>query len=89
MPSWRDDGRELFYISSSQTMMSVAIKLNPVFEAGSPVPLFDVRIRRSSPLNQYDVSADGTRFLLNRMADEEEPEPITLMQNWQSKLKKR
>jgi Tol biopolymer transport system component len=75
---WRDDGRELFYLSSDRQMMAVDVKSgNPAFEAGIPHVLFDARginnVFFSVP-NQngsgakapipYTVTADGQRFLM-------------------------
>ena len=87
-PAWRGDGRELYYISADRKMMAVATKLIPDFDSGVPVPLFEVRLLDHPSLRQYDVTADGGRFLLNRLATDELHAPITLVQNWTAKLKK-
>jgi hypothetical protein len=36
----------------------------------------------------YDVSADGQRFLVNTLVDQAPPAPITLVFNWAAGLKK-
>ncbi len=89
MPAWRSDGRELYYISLERKMTAVAIKLIPAFEAGSPVPLFDAFVLNHFAIKQYDLSSDGTRFLLNRVQDDDVLEPITLVQNWKARVRKR
>ncbi len=37
---------------------------------------------KSDTGGQYDVSADGQRFLINLAVGEESSAPITLVQNW-------
>ena len=53
------------------------------FEAGVPVPLFATHIGGAGQQNrqQYIVSADGQRFLMNTVTNEP-PSPITLILNW-------
>jgi hypothetical protein len=36
----------------------------------------------------YDVSADGKKFLVNTEVTPQSPEPLTLVVNWTSPLKK-
>jgi hypothetical protein len=38
---------------------------------------------------QYDVTRDGQRFLLNSLTEESAPSPITVVLNWQEELKQR
>jgi eukaryotic-like serine/threonine-protein kinase len=85
MPSWRGDGREIFYISPDRRMMAAPVKPgSPTFEVGAPVALFDARLRAHATV-QYDVSRDGQRFLLNQEV-QGEAEPVTMIQNWDVKL---
>ena len=68
-PRWRHDGRELFYLASDQRLMAVAVKLDPTFEAETPVPLFRTRLipQGSQSLGlptAYDVSPDDQRFVV-------------------------
>ena len=56
-------------------------------EAGTPVRLFHARIGgpvQANSRQQYMVSPDGQRFLLNTLA-EENPAPITVILNWQGR----
>jgi Tol biopolymer transport system component len=87
MPAWRGDGKELFYISSDQKLMSVSIRMVPKFETGLPEPLFEVRVRHGE-YRQYDVSEDGERFLLNETIADSGKMPITLVQNWPERVKR-
>jgi len=79
LPRWRRDGKELFYLSPDNQLMSVAVKSQPVFAAATPRPLF--RLGRLTS-EQYDVAPDGQRFLV-LVSEREAPEPpISLVFNW-------
>jgi hypothetical protein len=86
-PRWRPDGKELFYIGLDRKMMSVALETscNSLKLLGEPQALFQTRIVTTNTSDiHYDVTADGQRFLVNRL----EPKPITLHINWASDLQK-
>ena len=84
-PVWRRDGKELLYMSEDNKLMAVAVTTAPRFEADAPRPLFAAALRVTPGLPQFEVSADGQRFLLNRMSAESVA-PITLVQNWAASL---
>ena len=86
-PIWRLDGREIFYLSPDGKIMSVEVSAGAVFESGVPRALFPVFLK-NAPGPQYDVSADGQRFLLNVRVGEESSPPVTLVQNWTALLKR-
>ena len=86
-PLWR--GKEMFYWSQDNTLMSVPIALKPEgVEVGASRLLF----RFNNPIgtvgivSPYDVSADGQRFVLIT-TPEHTPRPITLVTNWTAELK--
>ncbi len=89
-PSWRRDGRELFYIADEKKLMAVEVETNsPGFRASVPKELF--RIHVFSDLytrNQYAVTADGQRFLVNTLVEESAPSLITVVVNWAAGLKR-
>ncbi len=91
-PRWRGDGKELFYLSTDRRLMSVDIKTDqPAIEAGSPSSLFGARVSNvegSNPWSQYAVTADGRRFLVNRLVAEGASSPITVILNWQAREKR-
>jgi eukaryotic-like serine/threonine-protein kinase len=62
-PVWDPNGQELFYRDGDK-MMGVKIITQPTFSAGKPTVLFEGYLlsRQASP--NYDVSADGQRFLM-------------------------
>ncbi len=86
-PRWRRDGREVFYIAPDKTLMTVEVQAGSAFEIGAPKPLFRTQIRSTDAGSQYDVSADGQRFLINTIVPEEQS-AITVVQNWTAGLKK-
>ncbi len=93
MPRWGPDGRELFYVALDQKLMKVDISMIPEVEIGVPQSLFVTRTKGTSQTGtlspaQYDVSADGQRFLINTLVEEEGATPITLVLNWFEELKR-
>jgi Tol biopolymer transport system component len=84
---WRRDGKELFYIALDNRLMGVPIRLasnSQTIDAGAPVPLFTTHIGGAISVpnkQQYDVSPDGQRFLMNTII-EETALPITVILNW-------
>jgi eukaryotic-like serine/threonine-protein kinase len=91
MPRWRRDGRELFFISEDDTLMAAAVEAKQdKFEVKSVHPLFHINVapESSERAGSYDVTADGTRFVVNANGDEN-PTPITLVLNWPADLKRK
>lgn len=85
LPHWRRDGRELFYLALDGTLMAVAVSPGSGFEPGTPRPLFSTDLRLTPPgslMNEYAVSPDGQRFLLNRRVPETSPGAITALIPW-------
>ena len=76
-------------------MMVVAVKAvsgdKRVFEASVPLPLFDARIQHNSPdiPSEYDVTADGKRFLINTAgrAGAGSTPPLNVVVNWLAERK--
>jgi eukaryotic-like serine/threonine-protein kinase len=81
---WSPDGRELFYLSGDQRLMSVAIPAGPSFNPAMPVPLFKVNFDDNTR-NAYCVAPDGKRFLF-LLPDQELMTPITAIVNWRAGL---
>jgi Tol biopolymer transport system component/tRNA A-37 threonylcarbamoyl transferase component Bud32 len=85
-PSWRADGKELFYRSADQKLMAVEIQAGETFKAGIPRPLFPARLRSGVARNKYVAAADGQRFLLVAPLGRESLIPTTVVLNWFSEL---
>jgi Tol biopolymer transport system component len=91
-PRWRRDGKEIFYISLDNKLMAASVNgQSSAFQVGEVRPLFDTHIRTAVYLNyssgrNYDVTADGQRFLINTVTEQAAPTPITVVLNWQAGL---
>jgi Tol biopolymer transport system component len=87
IPTWRGDGKELFYLSHG-TLMAVAIDLTgDGITAGPPQPLFVVGAPGFSPTRTYAVTADGQRFFSNARPQRPTTEPLTVVINWLAALR--
>jgi len=81
-PIWRNDGKELFFISLSGMLMAVPIGTEGgQLKLGAPHALF-----RTGTVN-YDVAPGGQKFLIPFSGDQGS-KPITLVTNWTAELKK-
>jgi eukaryotic-like serine/threonine-protein kinase len=84
---WRGDGNELFYLSLDGRLLAVPLRYGagPAIEAGAPTTLFTPRLGRgvqTSNRQQYIVSADGQRFLMNATIEDATRTPVTMVLNW-------
>ncbi len=85
-PRWRRDGKELFYLAADKKLMVVAIKsAAATFEASAPTPLFKID---SIIEGDYEVTADGQRFLINSSVAGAQSLPFTVVLNWTKDLKR-
>ena len=82
---WSHDGRELFYVSADGRLMAVPVRTTPKLDVGSPAPLFALQGRTWA---DFAVSADGKRFLAvvpQALAGEQ---PLTVILNWTSEVRR-
>ena len=87
IPVWAPSGKELFFIAPDGKLMSVEIGSGNPLEPGKPKPLFDIVAARATQGNDFDVSADGQRFLfISRMA--EATSSLSVVINWTADLNK-
>jgi eukaryotic-like serine/threonine-protein kinase len=86
-PKWRRDGKELFYLAPDRKLMSVEVDPSPVFRAGPPRTLFQTRVEMADFLVNYEVAADGQRFLVNS-PDDTQLGPLTVIVNWNPDLQR-
>jgi Tol biopolymer transport system component len=90
-PEWRRDGKELFYISADGKLTAVPVTTDgPTFSVGASHALFDVEVAEpNAPYpNDYAVTADGQRFLVNTVVDQPTHPALTVILNWTAALKK-
>ena len=81
-PRWRSD--KLFYVSPAATIMAVDVMPGAVFQAGTPKPIFKL----PPGVITWDVTADGTRFLVAVPLEQSAQAPFTVVLNWQEGLKR-
>ncbi|MGH8149936.1 MAG: hypothetical protein ACRETB_08185, partial [Steroidobacteraceae bacterium] len=84
-PTWRPDGKEIYYVDPSGAMMAAPITVRgTAFAAGTPVKLFQTHIvgggENIGEGRQYDVAPKG-RFLIDTVS-QSAAGPVTLIQNW-------
>ncbi len=88
-PSWRRDGKELYYVGEAQKLIVVGVDASAsTFRRSTPRELFQMH----SPVdiwtrNQYAVTSDGQRFLVNTLVETSASSPITMVINWSAGLK--
>jgi serine/threonine-protein kinase len=91
-PLWSRDGRELFYLSSTNHMMAAPVTRGELLEIGVPEVLFRVRpeLLRAEFLyyTPWDVAADG-RFIMARLVsgDLNQGGALVVVENWFEELK--
>jgi eukaryotic-like serine/threonine-protein kinase len=85
-PSWRGDGREIYYLAPDDTLMAAPVTNTSPFETGPSAPLFKIAVSES-PDAQYDVFPDGKRFVVNQRISARD-EPINVLVHWPAALKK-
>jgi eukaryotic-like serine/threonine-protein kinase len=83
-PRWAHNGRQLFYVEAG-TLMEVPVRTAPEFSAGAPVRLFAHAGFAHAWDPNYDVSADGERFLVPGRSDR----LIHVVQNWFAEFRDR
>jgi hypothetical protein len=89
-PRWRQDDRELYYLAPGGDVMAVDVTIaGGVVRRGTPAVLFHgpliPSVQHVSGRNQYDVSADGQKFIMNVPTGSA---PITVFSNWQATLRR-
>jgi len=90
-PLWSNDGKEIYFLSEDRVLTAVSVSTGPSFEAGVPKPLFKARVPTLAPTGariMYMVSADGLRFLVASFTENAVGEPMRLILNWPSELKR-
>ena len=88
---WRRDGKEIFYIAPDDKLMAVSVNGDSKLEVKPPEALFETDTVIGSNIirslrQQYDVTADGKRFLFLTPAQTVTPPPVTVFTNWQALL---
>ena len=86
-PSWRADGKELFYRSPDQKLMAVEVGGGGEFQAGIPQALFSVACSAGQRAQQVSfLRADGKSFLFVAPLGRDSMTPTTVVLNWFAEL---
>ncbi|HVS14948.1 MAG TPA: hypothetical protein VMV46_13545, partial [Thermoanaerobaculia bacterium] len=83
-PLLRRDGRELYYLDTLGRLVAVPITAGEPLRPGAPETLFAARLEEATD-RQYDVAADGRRFLLNRSLTSDTA-PLVVVLDWTALL---
>jgi serine/threonine protein kinase len=87
-PRWRADAKEVFYLDADDNIVVAQVDgTGDSFRIGEVKHLFAIRGQR--PGKVFDVSGDGSTFLVNAMTAEARVSTATLVINWDEELKKR
>jgi serine/threonine protein kinase len=86
IPRWREDGREIFYLTEDGRVMSAEMKSDSSFESVVAKQLFQLQIKLASGY-PFTVTPDGSRFLINTPAEANDPAPMVVLVNWPATLK--
>jgi hypothetical protein len=90
-PKWRADGKELFYLAPDRYVMAVPFEPGPQPTSGTPQRLFQAPvsslINPSYTRNQYVVSDNGQRFLINGPAGTRSLSVVSVVIDWATLVK--
>jgi hypothetical protein len=89
LPVWGKNGRELFY-RDGERVMAVPIAPGDTFTPGTPQVLFSGRYHEGEPGGpNYDVTADGQRFLMVLPGSTDGPERLYVVDGWKAEIERR
>jgi len=85
-PVWSRDGRELFYRSGDDLVSVQVVGTVPALVLGERRTLMDLSPYEPGYFHEFDVSADGQRFLLIRSDPSSRPVRLDVIINWFDEL---
>jgi serine/threonine-protein kinase len=92
-PLWSRNGRELYYRDIGGALLAVPVPPGPRFLPGKPMtilPASSTYLGDGAALSarHYDVSLDGTRFLMVKRVGGTSARSLVVEQNWTEELKR-
>jgi eukaryotic-like serine/threonine-protein kinase len=90
-PRWREDGKELFFLSRDKKLMAISVKGGTNFEFTTPIALFETQAHEPITAEEfftYDASPDGQHFVINVNGEQNSAPPVDIILNWESQLTK-
>jgi len=82
-PTWSRDGKGLFFLAPDLTLMAVRIS---GIEAGTPQPLFKMKVDLNAGLQQYQSAPDGENFLVIDRLPQRPIDGLNVLLNWPADL---
>ena len=79
-PRWNPARRELIYLSDDGKVMTARVQTTPALAPGPPTTLFT--IPKGESWIDFDVSADGERFLTITPDSRGDEQPLSVILNW-------
>ena len=83
-PRWVRNGREIIYRNGTK-VMSVPVQAQSILQLGKPVELFDRKFDRGLGVDGYDVTQDGSAFVMTR-SEHAAPTEIRVIIGWLDSL---
>jgi dipeptidyl aminopeptidase/acylaminoacyl peptidase len=82
---WGSSGEELFYLNNNHTLTLASLRFD-----GDAVRVVESRAMFPMPpfLEDFDVSRDGTAIVMTRYLEVRRSNPVTIVTNWMSGLRK-
>jgi eukaryotic-like serine/threonine-protein kinase len=83
-PRWRGDGKEIYYVDPHGMLTAVPVTTEPGLSTGAPIELFAINSRpyiSSTDLFMYDVTRDGSRFIVDRYYRPPNVPPLNIVLN--------
>ncbi len=85
-PVWSRDGRELFY-RAGDDLLGIQVRTTAGLVLGERKRIVDLSAYDPGYFHEFDVSADGQRFLLIRTEPASRPVRLDIILNWFEELK--
>ena len=87
-PRWSQDGTEIFYVEGD-TLIAATVSTEPNFSVKERRRLFQSVLLRGNFVPNYDVSRDGSRFVVVEPVGERLRTAIKIVQNWLAEFQER
>ncbi len=84
-PLWSRDGKEIFYWEYDKLMV-VSVTNIATLSLGQPKMLFEGSFKKTGyggGQNNYDITPDGSKFVMINQTSEIRPRVINIILNWQ------
>ena len=89
-PVWAHNGRELFYLDATRSMVAVTVQPGPTFTVVGQRVLFPATAYSfAGGYPTYDVTPDDKRFVMIRSVAPSAETEMVLVQHWAEDLKRR